>query len=261
MWTQTPWAAVDFRDIFAYAVRVERARKTGRFLSAEEMGVRLQDISLEKLEEVFSGLELTKDGSLTEWAAWRFQRLGDFRLGAGLKKLTSAGICRETIAFGMYFVTISPRLDLCLKDLFGGRRTRMRDALALERAAGILRRMSDALPNLPEMLKNMPSFALTARALEMYSVMLELGEVACAITGMGSCQEMAKYSLASLVKRVSGKFHDREVSAMTGAALGDFEYDETAHRVWRIRNYDRLERSFPVVAMALQAMNNVMGRQ
>ena len=220
-----------------------------------------QDIPLEKLEEVFSRLEFTKDGSLTEWAAWRFQPLADFRLGPGLKKLTSAGIRRETIAFGMYFVTIAPRLDLCLKELFGGRRTRMRDAMALERAACILRRMSDALPNLPEMMKSVPSFALTARALEMYSVMLELGEAASAMTGVSSCQEMAKYSLAGVVKRVSGKFHDREVSAMTGAALGDFEYDETAHRVWRIRTYDRLEKSFPLVAMALQAMNNVMMRE
>lgn len=221
-----------------------------------------QDIPLEKLEEAFSGLEFTKDGSLTEWAAWRLQRLAEFRLGPGIKKLASAGIRRETIAFGMYFVTVSAPLDLLLKDLFGGRRTRMRDALALERAAGILRRMSDALPNLPEMMKNLPSFALTARALEAYCVMLVWGgEAVCTITGVGSCQEMAKYSLASVVKRVSGKFHDREVSAMTGAALGNFEYDETAHRVWRIRTYDRLARSFPLAPMALQALNNVLVRQ
>jgi hypothetical protein len=71
---------------------------------------------------------------------------------------------------------------------------------------------------------------------------------------------MAKYSLASVVKRVSGKFHDCEVSAMPGAALGNFEYDETAHRVWRIRNYDRLERCLPLAPMALQALNNVMVR-
>ena len=230
------------------------------FSGAEGMGIG-QDIPLEKLEEVFSRLEFTKDGSLTEWAEWRLQRLADFRLGPGLKKLTSAGIRRETIAFGMYFVTISPRLDLCLKDLFGQRRTRMRHAMALERAACILRRMSDALPNLPEMMKALPTFALTARALEMYSLMLVWGEAFCAITGAGSCQKMAKYSLASVVKRVSGKFYDREVSAMTGAALGDFEYDETAHRVWRIRTYDRMEKSFPLAPMALQALNNVLMRQ
>jgi hypothetical protein len=251
---------IDFRYLFAYAVGVERARKTRRLSGAEEMGIG-QDIPLEKLEEVFSRLEFTKDGSLAEWTTWRFQRLADFRLGPGLKKLASAGIRRETIAFGMYFVTISPGLDVCLKDLLGERRTRMRDAMALERAAGILRRMSDALPNLPEMLKALPSFALTARALETYSLMLVWGVAISAITGAGSCQEMAKYSLAGVVKRVTGKFHDREVSAMTGAALRDFEYDETAHRVWRIRNYDRLERSFPLVPMCLQALNNVLMRQ
>lgn len=32
-------------------------------------------------------------------------------------------------------------------------------------------------------------------------------------------------------------YHDREVSALAGAALGNFDYDETAHRVWRIRSY------------------------
>jgi len=255
-----PTSRIYFRYIFAYAVGVERARKTRGFPSAVEVGFG-QDIQLEKLEEALSQLEFTKDGSLTGWAAWRLQRLAEFHLGPGIKKLASAGIRRETIAFGMYFVTISAPLDLLLKDLFGGRRTRMRDAMALERAAGILRRMSDALPNLPEMMKSLPSFALTARALEAYCVMLVWGEAASTITGVGSCQEMAKYSLASVVKRVSGKFHDREVSAMTGAALGNYDYDETAHRVWRIRTYDRLERSFPLAPMALQALNNVMQRQ
>jgi len=224
------------------------------------MGVRLQDISLEKMEAVFCRPEYRRGGKLTEWVEWRFQELAEFRLGPSVEKLTSAGICRETLGFGMGFVWVSRVLDYCLKDLFGDRRVRMRDATALKRAVEVLTRMSGAIPNKAE-VKGLPSFEATAKSLETYSMMLVWGEALYAFTGAGSCQEMAKYSLASVVKRVSGKFYDREVSAMTGAALGDFEYDETAHRVWRIRTYDRLEKSFPLAPMALQALNNVLMRQ
>jgi hypothetical protein len=56
-------------------------------------------------------------------------------------------------------------------------------------------------------------------------------------------------------------FHDREVSALVGAALGNFDYDETAHRVWRIRSYERLEASFSIGPKLLQAMNDVLRRE
>jgi len=79
-----PGGKIDFRYLFAYAVGVERARKTRMFLGAEGMGIG-QDIPLEKLEEVFSRLEFTKDGSLIEWAEWRFQQLADFVLGQASK--------------------------------------------------------------------------------------------------------------------------------------------------------------------------------
>jgi hypothetical protein len=220
----------------------------------------LQDISLEKMEEAFSRREYRRGGRLTELVEWRFQEMADFRLGPALEKLTEAGICRETLGFAMGFVWLSRVLDYCLKDLFGDRRARMRDAAALKRAVAVLKRMSAAVPNARE-VKGLPEFEVTAKSLETYSMMLVWGEALYAFTGAGSCQEMAKYSLAGVVKRISGKFHDREVSAMTGAALGDFEYDETAHRVWRIRTYDRLERSFPLVPMALQALNNVLMRE
>src|ERR1041385_7080864 len=88
---------IDFRYTFAYAGDVERERKTRKFASAEEMGVRLQDISLEKMEEAFSRREYRRGGKLTELVEWRFQEMADFRLGPVLEKLTRAGICRETL--------------------------------------------------------------------------------------------------------------------------------------------------------------------
>lgn len=70
--------------------------------------------------------------------------------------------------------------------------------------------------------------------------------------------DVVKYAFAGFVKRVTGTYHDREVSAVIGAALQNSDYHMEAHRFWRKRMYDRLERTVPAVALALQAANTVL---
>jgi hypothetical protein len=81
------------------------------------------------------------------------------------------------------------------------------------------------------------------------------------VLGSNSFLELAKFAFAGLVKRVTKKYHDREVSALTGAALLNSDYDETTHRVWRIRNFPRLEAKCPVAPNALQALNSVFSKK
>ena len=60
--------------------------------------------------------------------------------------------------------------------------------------------------------------------------------------GMPYSESLGKYLLSSYVERITGKFHDAEVSALIDSTLNLDGYDETAHRMWRSRNYKRVHK-------------------
>lgn len=70
--------------------------------------------------------------------------------------------------------------------------------------------------------------------------------------------EFCKYLLASYVKRMTGEFHDRCVSGLVGEAVGTPDYVETAHSMWRFRNYDRLDGYHSGIVKFLVAMSVVV---
>ena len=56
----------------------------------------------------------------------------------------------------------------------------------------------------------------------------------------GPFPQLAKLRLVQYVKAKTGAWHDQEVSRLIFAAL-EKPYDEDAHRMWRMRWYDRLK--------------------
>jgi hypothetical protein len=56
-----------------------------------------------------------------------------------------------------------------------------------------------------------------------------------------SLVEVCKYLLASYAKRATGNFHDRNVSGLIEELSGS-SYEELAQRMWRRRNYSRLDK-------------------
>ncbi len=59
-----------------------------------------------------------------------------------------------------------------------------------------------------------------------------------------SLDEVSKFILSNYVERTTGRPHDRCVSGLIAAVVNSPEYTEVAYRMWRNRNYDRLERHF-----------------
>jgi hypothetical protein len=76
-------------------------------------------------------------------------------------------------------------------------------------------------------------------------------EALSAETQAHSAESLPKYLLSAYVKQATGDFHDREVSALIGSALGTGIYDETAHRMWRSRNYEQLDKTSSALANLL----------
>lgn len=85
-----------------------------------------------------------------------------------------------------------------------------------------------------------PHPATVVRSLRRYASCLRMFEAIGDESHVGSTDTLSRYFVSAYVKRATGAFHDAEVSALIGAGLRT-SYDETAHRVWRSRNYDRID--------------------
>jgi hypothetical protein len=232
-----------------------------KFLSANEMGIDFENVAVEELIEVFVKSGVKRGGKFSQWIEWRFKHLNEFHIEGHLQKLGKYGLCREAIGLSMFLIQLAPAMDHFFKDMFGNKKRRICDAHSLATAAAVLEGMSKLMPDMPDMISGIPNLSTTAKAVSHYSTMLVWGEAIYGLLDAKSLVQVMKYSLAGLVKRSSSKFCDREVSALAGAALGDFDYDETAHRVWRIRSYERLEKSFSIGPKLLQALNNALRRE
>jgi hypothetical protein len=73
-----------------------------------------------------------------------------------------------------------------------------------------------------------------------------------------SPEQLVRYLLTSYVKRMTGEFNDRCVSGVIGEVLGLPDYNEVAQRMWRSRNYERLEKHYAWMVKLMVAMSVVI---
>lgn len=73
-----------------------------------------------------------------------------------------------------------------------------------------------------------------------------------------SLEQVARYIVTAYVKQMSGEFHDRSVSGLIAEVLGNGEYNEVAHRMWRHRNYERLDKHYSWMANLLAVASVVV---
>jgi hypothetical protein len=100
--------------------------------------------------------------------------------------------------------------------------------------------------------KSLPAHPATAiRSFRAFAELFGMFDKIAGDTHAHSPDSFSKYLISAYVKRVTAKFHDREVSALINSALGKDGYDETTHRVWRSRNYLQLEKEFSSVVTLL----------
>lgn len=115
----------------------------------------------------------------------------------------------------------------------------------LRRSIGVNPRSLGAVPDVDFLsLRNAPALnpATTIRVLKAYVQGLRASQAIFVDIGAHSSESLPKYLLSAYVKQATGQFHDPEVSALIGSALSIRSYDETAHRMWRSRNYQQLDK-------------------
>ena len=233
------------------------------FADSEKLRARLNSASIEQIEEVLLlALREVPHPALAEWAEYRLKLLEPYNIAQELNRVEELGIRKETLAILLMAINLSPGLDYGFVKLFGDKRTRQKHAAALLAPIPTLKILLNSMGNSAEEFKR-TSLATPARAisdLKFFSSFFVMGEKIYEFLGVNSLFELSKFGLASLVHETSGNYLDQEVSALTGAALQKEDYDETGHRVWRIRNFPRLQKSVPFLTKLCVAFNNVLSK-
>jgi hypothetical protein len=208
------------------------------------------------------GLSNDPDSLLNQWGQLFLQSFNSFNIKPDTERLVSLGVRPQTIAIAMMGIKLSLQFDRMFGQ-FGDKRTRRRRARALLAPLAVLEELANLMGELPPELPAADKFPRPAKIisdLKFLSSALGWGEWLYEFLGANSLFEVSKFALASLVREVTGKFHDREVSSLTAAALRNDEYDETRHRVWRISNYKRLQGSVSIATRLLVALNMVVSQ-
>jgi hypothetical protein len=137
-------------------------------------------------------------------------------------------------------------------------------AEALEEAFGNLHCPEDARKDLENEWKKAASSLGVVTPSRLISVLrtyiraINLAEKLAADLETRSILELSKYLLASYVKRATGRFHDKNVSGILAAVVGPSEHNDVAQRMWRHRNYSRIDKHLSSVTQGLLAMGIVI---
>lgn len=205
------------------------------------------------------------DMTLKEWAAEQERFLTSPGPREEFAELCKHGCLLQVLALLVAMLRNSPLLETFWVEMVGNPDNRDKAARAIENAAQTLEGLhGDVLASEKEGINE--EFAKMGR-LPISSVVSELrfhvqlinfAKTLSADTETRSPTELSKYLLSSYVKRMTGRFHDGGVSALIGELVGSQDYNEVAQRMWRSRNYRRIEKHFSWMTHLLVAMSVVI---
>lgn len=176
------------------------------------------------------------------------------------KQICDAGCLPEGLGLLIALLKFSPDLQDTWTELIGHTDDREKKAIALESAVKALDFVySNTMPfeDVDDAFRRqgwIPVPQLKSE-LEKQANFLRFTERLSEKTETSSLVDFLKYLFTSYVKRMTGDFHDRAVSALIGAAMGPEDYSSTAHSQWRYRHYDRIDNHYSWIVKLAVAMS------
>jgi hypothetical protein len=175
-------------------------------------------------------------------------------------ELCEAGCLPLGVAALALLLKYSPFLKTFWMELVGQPKNREKATRSLEEAVQMLETLYGGVVgdgSVDQKLTDIGRIPITriVEELRVHIRVINLARLLGVDTQTRSPAELFKYLLTSYVKRMTGRFHDRSVSGLIGDIVGPRDYDEVAHRMWRSRNYNRLETHFAWMTKFLVAMS------
>ena len=201
----------------------------------------------------------------TKLAAAQKQRLRSPGAREDFVELCEDGCFPIALAAIVALLRYSPLLERFWTEMVGRPDRREKASRTLKNAAQLLENLfSNAIAlesegKGPELTKigRFPISGVVSE-LRFYSRFINFAESLSGDTETRSFAELSKYLLTSYVRRMTARFHDRSVSSLVGEAVGLEEYNEVAQRMWRGRNYARIEKHYSWMVRFLVAMSVVI---
>ena len=189
------------------------------------------------------------DKILADFAAHVAQRLASPGARTDFEKLCKSGCVPPVLAAIVASLLAFPHLERFWIEIVCRPERRQRATRALEKAGSIMEEvfedfiaMEDEMPkDTWNSIGHLPPSGLVSE-LRFYVSLLNIGEEMAPDTKPRSIKEVAKYLLTSYVKRTTGRFYDGHISGLLADVVGPADYNEVAQRMWRHRNYSRLEK-------------------
>jgi hypothetical protein len=185
------------------------------------------------------------------WANWlvrQYQWLAQTEARADFSELCEAGCAPFILASIVGMIRLSPRLNELWNTMVGSPYRREKMTQSLERAAATLEGLfKDVIAGEDE--NQRADFAKVGRLppslvvseIRLWARCITLTEKVTEKVETRSLTELTRYLLAAYVKRATGNFCDRNVSGLLGEIAGSPNHNEVAQRMWRNRNFQRLD--------------------
>jgi hypothetical protein len=202
------------------------------------------------------------------WAERQAQKLAWPEARACFSELSQKKCTSEVLAAILAIYRHSALLERIWTFLAGNPRKRQKVSHALEKAAlmiedvfrDVMAAEDDNSRAQYADMGRIPLSQLTSE-LRFYRGFLGMTESISSETETHTLREFLTYLLVGYIKRATGRFHDREVSALL-AELDDAQnYNERAQSMWRSRNYKRLDTHHSKLADFVAAMGIVIARR
>jgi hypothetical protein len=201
---------------------------------------------------------------LSEWAADQAKRLTSPGAREEFAELCHGGCTPQVLAAIVVLMRNSPGLEIFWKTVMGPALKRQKTTRTLEKAAATLEEifggfiaLADQDATIFTKMGRIP-FSRVVSELRFYIRLTNLAESVRKKTGSHSLAEVSKYLLSSYVRCMTGNFRDRNVSGLVAELTGSVEHTEVAYRMWRSRNYRRLDKHYSWMTNILVAASVVI---
>jgi hypothetical protein len=197
------------------------------------------------------------------WAAWaegQKQKLDSPWARKDFDELCNSGCIPSVLGSIIALIRYAPQINELWCQTLGNVEANLKLMLLLETTATALESFyaPGSTPGTQKIIDVAPPgqlspFGLVAAIRDQREMLLTLEGLAAKFD-VNPFPEIARYLLAGYVLRATDTFHDRNVSGILGAVVGPADYTEVAQRMWRYRNYERLEQHLSVLADMLHCL-------
>lgn len=205
--------------------------------------------------ELFRAKGLDPGKAIADWAERQAKKLTTIDARKAFRRLCEHGCVPQVLVTILAVIRHAASIEAYSTLVLGHVQDRQRASRSLEKAARalesllseLMRTENEQARRLFSRMGHLPPSQLI-RELRLYARIFDVFELLVRESRARSIQEVCRYLLVSYARRATGKYHDSETSALFAELCGPPDYNDVAQRMWRLRNYKRLEKSFSILA-------------